>query len=670
MKRQHRVQKQLSPLGWAGRADSFFAVFGDRIVMAMMLLFVAVFGTLCVRKYLSYGYADFDMANDVAIYWNTLHGRFFYNPFMQESVLGGHFFAFALLVLPFFALAPHAITVLLIQAIFLALPAWPLYRLARERTGETTFPVLIALFYLLYPCVGFIALWETHFDVFTIFFFALALVYFERKRFWPFFLTLLLAASVKETASFVVFMFGVYGLVRRRSWRWVLAPGVLGLLWFVIVMKLVIPSFAAKSEDYVGGYLFAAFYQHFGNNMFDVIKNIFLHPVAAISYCLAGPKLAYIPSLLAPTGGLAFLSPAVLLMTVPIFAQNLLSSRVTHSMINFHYTAMLIPFIFAAFIGGYGRLVSSSWWLRRRGFLWILLIIVNIAVGIRLHAPQFFVGRHFKSTRITQEARAKDRLIAQIPPDASVMVSFQFAPKLARRFDICTNHFVSTGYKMNSNVAYVPPDHLQYAVFDFNEPLLLTNSFWHSRSPDNFRRFLEKGRWGVMEMLNDSVLFKKGSLGAGPLVSLPEAPEPEKKFGVTLGGGVIFLGLDVKPEVTSVGRMVRFVFYWKRVGWTPGLGLVLRVAGSDGLDILTQTHAIGYRIYPAPEWPKDVVLAERYSLYIPSEVPAGTYGIKLSVFSMADNSVVPFSAQDVTKPFNVIEVRNIEVPELNKERDL
>jgi uncharacterized membrane protein len=664
LKHQRRAHKQTSLQGWAGQVDSFLAVFGDRIVLALILLFTAVFGTLCVRKYLSYGYTDFDLANDVAVYWNTLHGRFFYNPFMQECVLGGHFYAFALLVLPIFALVPHAITVLLIQVIFLALPAWPLYRLAREKTGEATFPVLIAFFYLIYPCVGFIALWEAHFDAFTILFFALALLYFERERFWPFFLALLLAVSVKENASFVVFMFGVYGLLRRRPWRWVLAPGALGFLWFVIVMKWLIPSFAAKADDYVGGYLFAAFYQHFGNNMFEVIKNILLHPFKAIAYCLAGPKLYYIPSLLAPTGGLAFLSPAVLLMTIPIFAQNLLSSRATHSMITFHYTAMMIPFFFAAFIGGYRRFVSFPWWARRRGFLWIFLIVANIASGIYLHAPQIFLARQFKSTRITELAHAKDRLIAQIPKDASVMASFQFSSRLALRFNVCTNHFVSTGYKMNSNVAYVPPEHLEYAIFDFNEPLLLTDSFWYARSPDNFRRFLEKSNWGVMEMFNDVVLFKKNSPGAGPLVSIVAAAQPEKKLGVNLGGGVELLGLDEKTEVTSVGRMVHFVFYWKRTGWTPNLGLILRMAGPDGKDILDQTHMIGYRVYPAPEWPKDAVLAERYSLYIPAVIPAGSYGIRLTAFSLADTRIIPFSGQDATKPFNVIEVRNIEIPGL------
>ena len=113
-----------------------------------------------------------------------------------------------------------------------------------------------------------------------------------------------------------------------------------------------------------------------------------------------------------------------------------------------------------------------------------------------------------------------------------------------------------------------------------------------------------------------------------------------------------------------MGRMIRFVFYWKRTGWTPNLGLAMRIAGPDGRDIATQTHMIGYRVYPASAWPEGVVLAERYSLYVPPEVRGGEYGIKLSVFSLMSTSIIPFRSPDAQKPFNVIEVRRIQIPDL------
>lgn len=660
-KNRQMAARVAADTGWAGKVESFFDIFGNRFVIAAMGLFVFIFGTLCVRKYLSYGYSDFDLANDVAVYWNSAHGRLFYNPFLGESVLAGHFYAFALLVLPVFALVPHAITVLLIQVIFLALPAWPLYRLAREMTREATFSTLLAFFYLIYPCIGFNALWEAHFDTFTILFFVLAFLFFEREKFWPFILSLLMAVSVKENASFVVFMFGPYAFLRRRSWRWVLAPSALGFLWFVVVMKWLIPSFANHAEKYPGGYLFGVYYKHFGNTMFEVIKNVFLHPVAALRYCLAGSKSAYPVTLLAPTGGIFLFSPLALLMTVPIFAQNLLSSGPTHSLIYFHYTSMIVPFVFVSFIHGYRRLMSFGWTAKWRGIFWVVLIVFSVMTGFLLKAPQLFVYRHLVFTKITDFARAKDRLISRIPPEASVMASFQFTPKLARRMEICTNHFMSTGFRMYSDIPYEPPAHLEYAVFDFNEPLLM-NGFWRPQSPGNFRRFFEQDRWGAEEMINDVVLFKKNSPGSGSLVSRVASPRPQRKLGVYIGG-VELIGLDVAPETTSLGRVLRFVFYWKRAGDVPDLGLVFRLTRKDDTDIMSQAHLVGYRAYPPSSWIEGEPVRERYALYIPADVPAGDIRVKMSVFSAVDGQVIPFTSPGETRPFNVIELGDILVPD-------
>jgi uncharacterized membrane protein len=653
-------KKNARPLAWADRAELFFGVFGDRLVWAMIALFVGVFGTLCVRKYLSYGYNDFDLANDVAVYWNSLHGRFAFNPFFQESSLGGHVYAFGLLILPIFALAPHAITVLLIQALFLALPAWPLYRLALERTKEATFATLVAVLYLVYPCVGIMALWEAHFDIFTILFFVLALLYFERERFWPFMLCLLLAVSAKENASFVVFMFGAYSFVRRRSWRWVLAPSILGFLWFLVAMKWVIPSFSTNAANYPGGYIFASNYRHFGDSMFEVIMNIFLHPVAAVKFCLAGHKLFYPVYLLAPTGGLFIFSPAVLLMALPIFAQNLLSLGPTHSSLQFHYTAMMIPFFFAAMIEGYRRLRTFSWSLHWRSFTWVFLIGISIFTGILLRGPQFFLPSHFAQTRITDLARAKDRWISQVPRDASVMVTFQFTPRLAPRRDICTNHLLSTGFMMNSNTPYVPPDHLQYAIFDFNDPLLL-GAFWGPQSPGNIRRFLENG-WGTADMLNDMAIFKKGDPGTGPLVSPAGQLTPQKEVRAVAGDFMELVGLDVTPALTRAGRVVRMAFYWKRTKAMPDIGVVLSLAGADGRDVAQQIHMVGYRIYPPSSWPQGDVMVEHYALYVPLEIQAGPARLKLAIFSAQDGSVIPLHLEGRPEMFNVLEINPVGIP--------
>src|SRR5207237_4560746 len=70
-----------------------------------------------------------------------------------------------------------------------------------------------------------------------------ALVYFERGRLVAFLLCAGVALLARTDVALVVLMFGVYALLARRGWRWVLAPVVLGLGYFLPVMVFVVPAF-------------------------------------------------------------------------------------------------------------------------------------------------------------------------------------------------------------------------------------------------------------------------------------------------------------------------------------------------------------------------------------------------------------------------------------------
>ncbi|MDD5436424.1 MAG: DUF2079 domain-containing protein, partial [Candidatus Omnitrophica bacterium] len=379
----------------------------DKLIWVLIGAYVILFSCLSALKYYSFNYYDWDLASDVAILWNSVHGRLLYYPFLQQNIFGAHLCPVIFFIIPIYAVFQHPMTVLFLQSLFLGLAAYPLYLFARSQLNKVL-ALGIGLAYLLYPSVGFINLFESHFEVYEIFFLFFALFYFEKENFKKFLLFLLLALTCKENVSMVVFMFGIYALVRRRPWIWVMVPSLLGLFWFFISVKMVIPYFARDAALYQEGFIFSAYYQHLGTSILEMLKTIILHPVTVLKFALTPGKVLYIFSLFIPTAFIGLASPAVLLMTLPIFMQNLLSSAFTHSQITYQYVALLIPFIFASAV------FALKKFSRHAKALLLLLILTTIAAGIRLEAPQLFFSRYLRDCRITDLARAKSQLVKRI----------------------------------------------------------------------------------------------------------------------------------------------------------------------------------------------------------------------------------------------------------------
>lgn len=623
--------------------DSFLEKNDRLILWSGIALYVGLFFLLCWKKYLALEYYDMDFASDLTVYWNSLQGRFLYFPFLEENIFGAHFYLIVLLVIPIFAIFQSALTPLFLQSLFLGMAAYPLYLLARTRL-ERGFSLTICFVYLLCPSLGFMNLFETHFDSYTIFFFFFALFFFEKARFGYFILFLILAASCKENVSLAVFMFGFYSLIRRRPWRWVLAPFAIGGAWFLIALKWIIPHFAKESRLYQDGFMFSVFYRHLGSNLAEIIKNVFSHPILTIRYALLGAKFFYPVILLSFVAFVPLFSPAVLVVALPIFAQNLLSSGWTHSQIHFQYVAEILPFVFAATVFGFNNLLKIPFFARKRLWVWAFFLACSLGSGVFLRAPQYHLPSYFKSYQESDWTRRMDRLMRLIPEDASVAATFRFLPKLYRHKDLFSFHFIATGKKMHTDSAYEPPGDLDYVLIDFND-YLMVGSFFTPESPGNIRRFLDSGSWGIFAAVNDVVLFKKVDQMPSRLVEpLASPPQPQRRLDVNFAGRILLEGLDLDSEyIQDAARFLRLTYYWRGLaleGEPVPMGVLLRFLDKNSIVAFEDAHSFGYRVYEPESWPKDATVKEDYYLFIPPDVKMGKYILQICLFDLRDGAVI------------------------------
>ena len=344
----------------------------EEFVLSILICFyVAFFSVVSFLKFDSFSYRDYDLAFFDQIVWNILHGSLF-SSILGIVFLGNHVQLIWFLVAPLYWVFSHPMTLLFLQSFALGLAACPLYFLAKKTLGPR-WGVLIGAIYLTYPAVAYLNLFEFHPAAFLPLFLFSTIYYFHTQRYWSFLLFLLLAVSCQENIALAALGMGFYAFCRRRSFRWVVLPIVFAVVYLWFCLRVVIPNFNEDTSQ------FLALYKHLGNTPSEVILNFFKQPVSVFRFMLSEPRLFYLISLFGPLAFIPLLSPLPLLAALPLFAQHLLSSRASQFMIQYHYTAELIPFIFVSFVFGIKTMLKVKLLYRYRGVLVTAILVCFLA---------------------------------------------------------------------------------------------------------------------------------------------------------------------------------------------------------------------------------------------------------------------------------------------------
>jgi uncharacterized membrane protein len=130
-----------------------------------------------------------------------------------------------------------------------------------------------------------------------------------------------------------------------------LATVSLGL--FLYLTSVAIPG--ARGTDHFA----LSYYSYLGDSTNGAIKNLFLKPNIILSHVFTISTLNYLHQLLLPIGYIALLSPIILVFALPDLAINILSSNQNLRSYQYHYGALIIPFLYIATIYGVRLLLKK-----------------------------------------------------------------------------------------------------------------------------------------------------------------------------------------------------------------------------------------------------------------------------------------------------------------------
>lgn len=461
------------------------------VLVGMIVLYTLVlFGGLTF-KYLHWG-QGYDQIDYQQSIWNTTQGRFLEISHYRHTdhLWGMDFIPAILLIVPFYALVPSALTLNFFQAGCMALGAWPVFGIARDRFGGSRLAGLgWAAIYLLYPSLWFVTMsapWQPR----TLAIPALlgAFYMLQRRRWWPFLGLLALALTTRTDVSLVVCAFGLLAALWRLGWRWALPPLLIGLAWFYLSTAYIVPAFyrsdyqpqegqigQSYEETWPGKSPQLAYYAHLGDSAGEIVWTMVTRPVAVARLMFTPPKIEYLILLLLPLAFLPLLAPDVALLAGPILAMNLLSTRVYQFTIREQYQALVIPgLVLAAIVGG-ARL--WAWWQRQPtdhrpptvdrplALAIIALIVYALGMNLLLKNPVVTTIRYREDP---QRIALMEELRTQVPPDAALATTSFLAPRMMPRRYI---------YYLPNGPMFPPLERAEYLFIDARAAALQDTGF-------------------------------------------------------------------------------------------------------------------------------------------------------------------------------------------------
>ena len=543
--------------------------------------------------------------------WNTLHGRImafttYQNapidlPLSQFSrtdhLLGYHVELLLIPISLLLLIRSDPTTLLVFQALVVGLGALPAFWLARRRLGSDFAGLVFACVYLLAPALNGAVLSDFHPVALTASLLLFAFYFLETGKRGAFLVAIVLALAAKEEIAALVFMLGLYLFFWRRERRLGVITAALGLAWFLVATRLILPHFSGLTRS-----PFIERMTVFGPGLRGTLKAVLAQPTLVARWLWQPEIRAYLGGLLATGGFISLFSPLVLLLTAPVLALNVFSQWSWTYSEGAHYSASLVPFIIVSAIYGVafvaGRL--QRWGLLRRKTAIVLVSGLVLAVSLTHHwqVGMTPLGRNFHWPQVTAHDRLAQEFIAMIPPDAALSAQANLYPHVALR-----------------RKAYLFPavEDAEYVFLDVTSP---TYPIDVPGLRGEVIGLLDIGGFGVLRAEDGYLLLKRGlppgweQLENAAFLSFARGAVPPGAHRVSFlfGDALELVGYeyDIHNTVTAGQPPATITTYWRRLRkLQDGYELAFDFTREDGAVVGQHTGSMSTAVtawYPSWAW--------------------------------------------------------------------
>ncbi len=380
---------------------------------------------LSVDIHQGYGTSAFDIGLYDQGLWLLSHFKAPFVTLMGRNLFGDHTSFTLLLLVPLYWIHPDPSTLLVVQALVLALAAVPVYLLALKRMNSVIIATVLAAALLLHPALAQSNMENYHPDSFLVLFVALAVYGAVESKTRLFVVASVLAMLTKEDAVLIVVPLALW-FAWRRNRRLGLTIAGISVLWTLFATNVVMRSL-------IGVPTLNSWRVPFGGPGGFLARAV-TKPGDVAKYLYHEDRPWYVWQMLAPTGLVFLVAPEVAAIAVLVLLSNVVSNFLYQHEIGYHYVMPILP----ALAMGTVFAVAS---LRRRVLRYAATAIVGVAAlsTAYLWGPYSFsrhhIGHWSPNYSVVHEI---DAIRRQVPADAVLSSYHAYAPHLAHRARIYT----------------------------------------------------------------------------------------------------------------------------------------------------------------------------------------------------------------------------------------
>jgi uncharacterized membrane protein len=435
--------------GWLSRLRGWLLARVPRTIKATPLVLVLLgaigfciaVSILTIRHHHKLGTAAYDLGIFNNLFYAALSGHPFRSyvqvPGENWSSLQAHAELSIFYFVPFYAIAPRAETILVLQAVAVGSGALPVYLMARRRVSNFT-AMLIAGAYLLYSPAHSGIFYDFHFQPVATPFLLWCFYLLDTRRNLAFAVVFVIALGCREDISVMLAVAGAFMvLTGYRPMAGALVAALAGT-YFVLIKFVVMPYFGSWWFHDMYRDLFPAGDRTFGG----VIKTLLTNPVFVLGTLLTQQKILHVARIMLPLAFLPLRRPWLWMLFIPASLFTILTTGYGPTTdVTFQYVFYWVPFIFAA------TPVVLKWLRDHRGVVKERAAIGAMAVaslatsynwGVLMQRNTFVSAwGPIDLKPVTPEEKQKladlRELAAMVPVEASISVSENENPHLSNR---------------------------------------------------------------------------------------------------------------------------------------------------------------------------------------------------------------------------------------------
>lgn len=475
--------------GWDDSAPAYTGAKGNRRCLWITVgLTAALFLLLClwtVCRVLSFSTPTFDFGIFAQMFHNMAESGLPITTVERDGPLSHfavHVSPIYYVMLPFYILAPHPITLQVLQAAVVSSSVVPFWLLAKHHGLPGYQRMLLCALLLLSPAFAGGVSYDLHENCFLTPLILWLLYTIEKKRHWFTLLFAVLVWMVKEDAAVYVAVVGLWLLVRRDvRGAWLLGGSV---FWFFAVT-----GYLSRLGDGVMTGRYDNFLYDGSGSLLTVVKAVVINPMKAVYECVDEEKLRYIGLTMGPLLGLPLLTRRYerYILLIPYLLVNLMSDYKYQHDIYFQYNfgsqALLIYLTLV-------NLADLKW--KKSALLGAVLVAAILFSQTILPKAMLYPEKLVESFDRCQRIH---HTLERIPEEAGVGATTYYTTELSRR---------ETLY----DVKYASREHLlscEYIVLDVSD----SGAYQRYGGLDGLIRILEASGYERIEETEYTMIYQK-----------------------------------------------------------------------------------------------------------------------------------------------------------------